>query len=541
MWNLSYMGSVGAWVVVAGLVGLGSAAWAEQGTPQAAGAQANTAAGFDVSLRGPIHEAFANPLALDPQPGPSIARQPPAPIDEIPPAAMPKGRNVRWIPGYWAWDDLADDFLWVSGVWRDAPPGRRWVPGYWAQGEGGHRWVPGVWVAGNAEAMAYAAYPPRSLERGPSSPSPSRNHLWIPGVWQHQQGQYKWQPGAWVEGRRNWAWVPDHYAWTPRGAVHVRGFWDYQFHSRGTIFAPVRLKGDAAVAAGVRFTPNHVLAIDKLVLQLFAGPERHHYYFGDYYGETGARLGIHPWVDYRMGGRGFDPLLNQYAWQHSLDGRDVLGRLTDWGNFYTNHPDKRPPATLAGLTDLLTRPDLPQGQLAAVTQPLSQLLGTAEGATRLVPLNDLQVRSIVDSARQLNLLGGERLQVEGLVAGVAPAVGTVTGTVGGTLNTTTQVLRLPPLATPVGVPHVLPVARDIVPGVGGLVNQATGTLLPQATGVLPPLPLGGGQGVLPLDGGQGTLPLGGQGGGLVPPLGGDGGLLPLGGDGGLGGGFGFGE
>ena len=89
-----------------------------------------------VLTQGPIHEAFAAPLLYDPKPGPIIPKTPPAPINELPPEQKPEG-DVQWIPGYWAWDDARNDFIWVSGVWRNIPPDRQWIPGYWAPGRGG--------------------------------------------------------------------------------------------------------------------------------------------------------------------------------------------------------------------------------------------------------------------------------------------------------------------------------------------------------------------------------------------------------------------
>ena len=99
-----------------------------------------------VLTRGPVHEAFALPVVNDPKPGLTVAKQPPAPVEEAPPDQKPAGQNVQWISGYWSWDASRDDFLWVSGVWREPPPGRQWVPGYWNQVEGGYQWVAGAWV-----------------------------------------------------------------------------------------------------------------------------------------------------------------------------------------------------------------------------------------------------------------------------------------------------------------------------------------------------------------------------------------------------------
>src|SRR5207248_1484844 len=83
--------------------------------------------------------------APKPEASPVVPKEPPEPIDELPPDQKPEGDNVQWIPGYWAWDDQASDFLWISGFWRDVPPGRRWVPGTWQKVEGGWQWVAGFW------------------------------------------------------------------------------------------------------------------------------------------------------------------------------------------------------------------------------------------------------------------------------------------------------------------------------------------------------------------------------------------------------------
>ncbi|MBD14264.1 MAG: hypothetical protein CMJ72_03750 [Planctomycetaceae bacterium] len=85
------------------------------------------------------------------------------------------------MPGYWAWDPQREDFLWVSGLWRDIPPGRNWVPGEWVQAENGFQWTPGFW-AGEAE-IRYLPTPPATIEEGPSSPAPGYGYLWAPGCW----------------------------------------------------------------------------------------------------------------------------------------------------------------------------------------------------------------------------------------------------------------------------------------------------------------------------------------------------------------------
>src|SRR5688572_23173946 len=79
--------------------------------------------GMEVLDQGPVHEAFAEPIVLDAKARVNIDREPPEPINELPPEVQPEGDNIQWIPGYWMWSDIKADFIWVSGVWRDVPPG----------------------------------------------------------------------------------------------------------------------------------------------------------------------------------------------------------------------------------------------------------------------------------------------------------------------------------------------------------------------------------------------------------------------------------
>src|SRR6476620_7103649 len=85
----------------------------------------------EVLTRGPIHEAFAKPVVEETKTPAAVPKAPPTMIEELPPDERPVGENVLWIPGYYAWDEDRLDFIWISGVYRDAPPGHTWVSGYW--------------------------------------------------------------------------------------------------------------------------------------------------------------------------------------------------------------------------------------------------------------------------------------------------------------------------------------------------------------------------------------------------------------------------
>lgn len=274
---------------------------------------------------GPVHEAFAEPLTQALQNGIVVDQQPPEAIDEIPPAYQPEGEAVEWIPGYWMWSPDQNDFIWISGVWRDIPPGRMWTPGHWSDADSGYRWVNGFWSDANVQNFSYLPYPPESLEQGPTSPAPSDNYFWIPGCWSWESNRYSWTPGYWYPGQQNWIWVPNHYSYTPRGAIFIRGYWDYPIQNRGLLYAPVYWPGGYTV--GYRYTPNYAINTSLLLSSLFIDRDRGYYYYGRGYRGRDAYI---PWWNAGYGRGNFSsPLYGFYAWQYGRDSRRWSNRF-DW-------------------------------------------------------------------------------------------------------------------------------------------------------------------------------------------------------------------
>ena len=282
---------------------------------------------------------------FDPRPGPVVPKEPPPPVEELPPDQRPEGTNVQWIPGYWAWDDTRNDFIWVSGIWRNLPPGRQWVPGYWAQGDGGYRWVPGFWTSTVQQDVQYYPAPPASLEAGPSSPPPSANSVWSPGYWDWQGDHFVWRPGFWVSFQPDWVWVPAHYVWTPNGCLFVDGYWDLPVVRRGTPFAPVYFVQPVVRQPRLVYTPTISLLASVMVTSLFVRPSYNQYYFGDYYAESDARAGILPWYSFHQSHRGYDPVFAHYSVVQVRRDPRWLDRLRDDYQFRREHPEARPPHT----------------------------------------------------------------------------------------------------------------------------------------------------------------------------------------------------
>ena len=74
----------------------------------------------------------------------AITIAPPAlPVYEQP---VCPGDGYIWTPGYWYWDDDADDYYWVPGTWVEAPEvGYLWTPGYWGWGGDAFIFHEGYW------------------------------------------------------------------------------------------------------------------------------------------------------------------------------------------------------------------------------------------------------------------------------------------------------------------------------------------------------------------------------------------------------------
>ena len=254
----------------------------------------------EVLTRGPVHEAYANAVTSQPAPGLLAPKQPPAPIEELPPDEKPSGENVQWIPGYWSWDDDKQDFLWVSGFWRVPPPNRTWVPGVWHDaGNGQWQWTGGFWNESAVANVQYLPPPPAPVEAAPP-PQPGQDYLYAPGTWVYRDTHYVWRPGFWYAYRPDWVYMPAHYSWTPYGYIFVDGYWDYPLRKRGVLFTPVYISAAVYAQPGYVYTPRYVVYDDVLYGALFVRPGGG-YYFGDYFEPRYATLGYRSWFSISIG------------------------------------------------------------------------------------------------------------------------------------------------------------------------------------------------------------------------------------------------
>jgi hypothetical protein len=305
---------------------------------------------LDYLMQAPLHEAFAEVVTGDYGPNPLVARKPPVSIEEIPPQFKPAGEQVVWIDGYWWWDEQREDFIWISGVYRDAPVGQRWVAGYWHQESDGFRWVNGFWFSEEAEEMVYLPPPPASLEIGPAMPRPSDAHYYLPGQWNFVQERYLWQPGFYTPLLDDLVWVPSCYVWTPAGHIFRPGYWDRPFVNRGVVFAPVHFRRPIFLQAGFQFQPNYLIDTSfGLLPHLFVRPNCRNYYFGNWYGAQFVGLGFQPWAlqnQFRWRANRFDPLFHYYGSPFVFhQSQPVLGWARTQHLHFANNIGFRPPVS----------------------------------------------------------------------------------------------------------------------------------------------------------------------------------------------------
>jgi len=391
--------------LVVGMVACLQAGLAQVSIPQ------DSTQGIEVLTRGPVHEAFAETVIFNPEPGIVAPRAPRESIEELAPDQRPEGANVTWIPGYWAWDDERNDFLWVSGIWRALPPGRQWVPGYWNQAGQGYQWISGYWGDAATNEVQYLPEPPDSIEVGPSSPAPSLNQGWVPGCWIWRGDRYAWRSGYWAAGRADWDWVPAHYNWAPRGYIFTDGYWDYSVARRGMIFAPVYFDSAIYSRPVFRYSPSIVIDLGVFSAHLFTRPRYQHYYFGDYYANSYQAAGYYSSYSGQSGRYGYDPIYAHERWDHRRDRNWEQRSESDFKN-RRDHEDARPPRTYAAQRVLTERggKSVLSGLLAAT--PLADLVKRNDNSLHLRPVATEERNTIAQRGREIQSYRGERQRLE---------------------------------------------------------------------------------------------------------------------------------
>ena len=367
----------------------------------------------EVLSRGPVHEAFAEPVALQMQAGVIAPNPPPANIEEVPPAERPQGDQFVWIPGYWAWDADRNGYIWVSACWRMAPPNMSWMPGYWAQVSGGWEWVAGFWTPASAREVEYLPEPPAMADAmEPLVAAPSSDMIWVPPCMYWVRGQYVRRSGYWLPAQQDWVWVPSHYVMTPRGYIFAEGHWDYSLENRGVLFAPIGFPVSVYGRAGFSYSPSVVIDIGLLRASLFAYPRYCHYYFGDYYDDAYLSIGIFPWFDSRRHHSWYDPIYENDRWRHQRSEPRWEEHERDHYNQFRADRNLRPARTFREQESRLAKLPEPQRRALQVAQPLSAAVANRKTPIKFERINAASRQQISKQASDVRTFRDERTRWE---------------------------------------------------------------------------------------------------------------------------------
>jgi hypothetical protein len=388
--------------------------------------------------RGPVHEAFAEPVNLQVQAGLVAPIQPPPNIDEIPPAQSPQGGQYIWVPGYWSWDADRNNYIWVSACWRAAPPSMSWVPGYWAKVNDGWEWVAGFWTPTGAAEIEYLPAPPAlpALQDVPPPGSPpTPDSIWVPSCWYWNQNQYIQRPGYWLVAQSDWVWAPSHYVWTPRGYIFVAGSWDYTLERRGILFAPVYFPRGYHGRAGFTYTPSIVVDIGALQLSLFAYPRYSHYYFGDYYDDAYIRIGIFPRFESERHHSWYDPIYQHDRWHYRKTEPRWEERERHDYDLRRGDKDLRPARTYREMETRVARLPEPQRKNVRMAKPLTEFAADKSTHMKFERKSAESQRTIATQTTATRKYGDDRNRWESPAAGTREGQRAVERKIPGTPST----------------------------------------------------------------------------------------------------------
>ena len=375
--------------------------------------------GVEVLTRGPVHEAFAETMTFDPEPGVVVAKAAPDAIEELPPEQKPEGANVDWIPGYWAWDDERSDFLWVSGIWRALPPGRQWVPGYWGESGRGSQWTSGYWADAKASEVEYLPEPPATVEAGPNIAAPSADHIWLPGCWVWQQNRYAWRPGYWATASRTGSGSRPLRLGAARLCLR-RWLLRLLGRPRGVLFAPVYfnssiyyaarlllLAGDGDQPGRVRQPSLLAAELRPLLLRRLLRLQLRH-------------RGFSPWFSFNSSRYGYDPFYAHQRWHHRNDREWEQNVQADFQH-RRDHEDARPPRTWTAQRALMTRDASSNQKSFVVAAPLDQFAKSKDRPLRFQALGQEERQRLAKHGQEIQKFRQERQKLETRAAGTSTA------------------------------------------------------------------------------------------------------------------------
>ena len=275
----------------------------------------------EVMTRGPVHEAYAVPVSAGQTAGVIVPKQPPAPIEEVPPDMKPEGAERR----------LDSRLLELGRRTQGFHLGQRRVARAAARLPLDARLLAGG--AGPGVPVGF-----RLLDAGPCAKKrpimPSRHKASRPGPPVRRPARTISGSPATGNGRGPLCLAARLLggAASPIGSgcrrliTGVRGAGSMclaigiiRWSAAGWSFRP-SISRPVAV-----YRPAVCLDVGVFSFSLFCRPGYGHYYFGDYYDDRYVAFGIRPWFYFNSPRYGYDPLFGYYRWYHEAHWASGIG------------------------------------------------------------------------------------------------------------------------------------------------------------------------------------------------------------------------
>jgi hypothetical protein len=177
------------------------------------------------------------------------------------------------------------------------------------------------------------------------------------------------------------------------------------------VYCPASLYGQA----GFEYSPDVVLDLDGLTLNLFISPEHRHYYFGDYYGDAG----FHPWYESRDHRDWYDPIFVHAQWKHHDDAKWFQGRQADYEH---RRDDKslRPARTYAAMQAQVARMPEKDRKQVIFARPMKEVVSDKTTPYKFDTLDAKTRAATVAQAKQVHAYKDTRAQWESPAAAPKP-------------------------------------------------------------------------------------------------------------------------
>jgi hypothetical protein len=204
-----------------------------------------------------------------------------------------------------------------------------------------------------------------------------------------------------------------------------------------------------------RYSPEIALDLGALTLDLFSSPQRHQYYFGDYYGSEYAQQGYYPWYEVTARHDWYDPIFVQQQWQHRDDRSWAANQRAEYTRRRAD-TSLRPARTYEAMTAQVARLPEKDRRQAQLARPIKEVVSEKTTPFKFATLDAKTREATVTQAKDVHAYKDKRAQWE------SPSVAPKTGVEPRTVVTPVVTPREPAPTPPRELPT--PPVKEVTPG-----------------------------------------------------------------------------